>query len=174
MASETARYQHLTTRYCEGCGIDVGSQGSPVVPWAWQLDLPPAEYSIYNGGAQLPGTVQLRGRGESLPVETGSLDFVYSSHLLEDFSDWKPLLSEWVRVLKPGGHLIILIPDKKLFAAAMARGQIGNPAHKHEGRVGELTEYAAKFRLELIEDRLTGCFENDYTILFVARKSTCT
>jgi len=169
-SSETAKYRHLTAIHCMGCGIDIASQGNPVVPWAWQIDLPVEEYSAYNGGVPIHGIVQLRGHGQSLTVESNSLDWVYSSHLLEDFAEWNPVLAEWVRVLKPGGKLVILIPDKELWAAAMARGQMGNPAHKHEGRVGELTEYAAGFPLEVIEDRLTNCFEHDYTILFVARK----
>jgi SAM-dependent methyltransferase len=168
--SETSKYRDLTAKYCAGCGIDIASQGSPVVPWAWQIDLPQEEYALYNGGAPIHGPVQLRGHGESLPVDSNSLDFVYASHILEDFAEWNPPIGEWVRVLKPGGNLIILIPDRELWIAQMARGQAGNPAHKHEGRVGELTEYAAGFPLEVIEDRLTNCFENDYTILFVARK----
>ena len=168
--SETARYRHLTAKYCYGCGIDVASQAHPVVPWAIQIDLPVDEFDKYNGGAVLDGPVQLRGHAESLPVESNSLDFVHASHILEDFAEWNPPIAEWVRVLKPGGRLIILIPDKELWAAQQARGQAGNPAHKHEGRVGELTEYAAGFPLEVIEDRLTNCFEHDYTILFVAKK----
>jgi SAM-dependent methyltransferase len=168
--SEVSKYLSLIEPYCRGCGIDVGSQGAPAFPWLWQLDLPEAEFEVYNGGAPLKGPVQLRGRGEHLPVESNSLDVVVSSHLLEDFEDWTPLLAEWIRVIKPGGFLVVLIPDKELWAQAMARGQMGNPAHRHEGRAGELTEHTKHLRVEIVRDSLTQMFPNDYSILFIAKK----
>lgn len=170
--SETAKYRKLTVPFCNGCGIDIASQGDPVVPWAWQLDLPSEEFAFYNSNNPPRGAIQLRGHGEELPVESDSLDFVYSSHLLEDYPDWEPVLIEWVRVLKPGGHLVVLIPDRELWVAACAAGQTPNDFHRHEGRVGELSTYADRLGLEVIEDRLTALFPGDYTILFVARKNT--
>jgi len=176
MCSETPKYRHLTARYClladgtPGCGVDIASQGCAVAPWAMGFDLPKDEFDHYCSNQPAKGPVQLRGHAEHLPFDDNSLDFVYSSHLLEDFLEWEPILTEWVRALKPGGHLIILVPDKELWAAALDRGQPPNCAHKHESRAGELTEYAAKLNLEVIEDRLTQEFEGDYTVLFVAKK----
>lgn len=117
--SETAKYRALTTPHCylpdgkPGCGVDIASQGDSVVPWAMGFDLPSNEFNYYCGGAPAKGFIQLRGHAHSLPFDGGSLDFVYSSHLLEDYLDWMPILKEWVRVLKTGGKLIVLVPDKK-------------------------------------------------------------
>ncbi len=174
-SSETAKYRHLTAQYCQQngqpvCGVDIASQGDPVVPWAVQLDLPVEEFNIYCSNEPAKGPIHLRGHAEKLPFENESLDFVYSSHLLEDYEDWIPVLSEWVRVLRPNGYLIILIPDKTLWAKALEKGQTPNCAHKHEGEAGELTGYAEKFGLEVIEDRLTEQFPGDYTIMGVFRK----
>lgn len=168
--SETSKYRHLTVKYCEGCGVDIASQGDPVVPWAWQLDLPKERFDYYNSNHPPKGPIQLRGDALSLPAETESLDFVYSSHLLEDFEDWTPALKEWTRVLKKGGKLIVLIPDRELWCAACEKGQPPNDAHRHEGRVGELSTYCDPLGLKVIEDRLCNCFEGDYSILFVAEK----
>lgn len=168
--SETSRYRLLTARYCRGCGVDIASQGDPVVPWAMNFELPEAEFAYYNSGHKPRGPIQLSGSAEKLPFNNDSMGFVYSSHLLEDFLDWEPILREWVRVLAPGGYLIILIPDKDLWALALSKGQPPNCAHRHEGRPGELTRYASALGLEVVEDRLTACFPGDYTILFVARK----
>lgn len=154
-----------------GCGVDIASQGDPVVPWAWQFDLPQDQFAAYCGGAPARGPIQLRGDARSLPIDSGSLDFVYSSHLLEDFWPWMPVLKEWVRVLKPGGKLIILIPDRARWLAACAAGQPPNDAHRHEGQVGELTSYADPLGLKVIEDRFTDTQEGDYTILGVFEKS---
>lgn len=169
--SETAKYRHLTTKYCYGCGVDIASHGDPVVPWAFSLELPPSEYRAYNGGADPLGPVQIHGHAQVLPFPNDCLDFVYSSHLLEDFSDWEPLLREWVRVLKPKGFLLVLVPDKGLWQSAMAKGQPNNPAHKHESFPGELSTYAERLGLTVIQDRLTALCPEDYTILFVAKKN---
>lgn len=174
--SETAKYRYLTAKYCRtsdgrsGVGVDIGSQGDTVVPWAISYDLPQAEFDTYCSFHPPKGPIHLRGHGDKLPFDTGSLDFVYSSHLLEDYLDWNPVLDEWVRVLKPGGNLIVLVPDKELWAAAMAKGQTPNCAHRHEARVGELSTYAERLGLRVLEDRLTEVNPGDYTILFAAQK----
>jgi len=73
-------------------------------------------------------------------------------------------------VLRPNGYLIVLVPEKELWAAAIAAGQSPNCSHKHEGRVGELSEYAPALGLSVIEDRLTDQFPGDYSILAVFQK----
>lgn len=163
--SELAKFKHLVEPYCKGCVLDVGSQGSSVIEHAWQLDLPPAEFKKYNGGNPPQGPIQLRGDARKLPVESGSLSALIASHVLEDFLKWTPILTEWVRVLKPGGYLIILVPDHERFRAAVAAGQPDNLSHVHEARVGELSTYAPALGLSVIEDRLV---DDSYTILFVA------
>lgn len=169
--SEAAKYLHLYRHYLTGCGIDIGSQGSPVIDTAIGIDLPEAEFNYYNGGHPPRGPIQMRLDGlKKLPFDSNSLGFLFSSHLLEDSEYWGPVLIEWVRVIKPGGHLVILIPDKKLWAEAMRRGQLGNPAHKHEGTVGELSTYAEKLGVEVLHDQLTDQFPGDYTIMAVFRK----
>lgn len=168
--SETAKYRHLTARYCQGCGVDVASQGDRVVPWAMSFDLPPAEFAIYCSNHPPKGPIHLRGHATALPFDSGSLDFVYSSHLLEDYLDWEPVLKEWVRVLRPGGTLIILVPDKKLWNEAIAKGQPPNCSHKHESYAGELSTYAERIGVTVVKDELTAQFEGDYSVLFVATK----
>lgn len=168
--SETSRYRKFTQKHCEGCGVDIASNGDPVVPWAMNYELPEAEFAIYNSGHKPLGPIQLSGDARKLPFNNDSLDFVYSSHLLEDYADWEPVLREWVRPLKPGGRLIVILPDKERWAAAMKRGQPPNDAHRHEGRAGELSTYAERLGLRVIEDRLTDLTPEDYSILFVAIK----
>lgn len=110
---------------------------------------------------------------QNLPFKDGVLDYVYSSHLLEDFSDWDPILIEWWRVLKHGGYLVIQVPDKVKFRAAVERGQPDNLDHKHEARPGELTEYISRLfptTSQVVVDKLTAMWTEDYNILFVAKK----
>ena len=172
--SETAKYRNLTTPYCRGAGLDIASQGSPVVPWAWQLDLPHEEFSYYNGGGAPRGPIQLRGHAHALPVETESLDFVYSSHLLEDYprERWPEIMKEWARPLKHMGYLIILVPERERWAAALARGQSPNCSHAGpEPVLGDMSAAAqATGCLEVVIEKLTDLWPEDYSILGVFRR----
>lgn len=171
MTSETSRCRHITAPYCQGNGVDLGSGGDPVVPWAIQVDLPNEEFAQYRGGGSeyrgLDRSVHWQGDATRLPFRDETLDFVYSSHLLEDFYTWVGVLKEWLRVLKIGGHLIIMVPDRERFRAAVAGGQPDNLAHRHEFEVGELTSLLED-QVGVVIDRLEPA--DSYNILFIGRK----
>ncbi len=190
--SETARYRQFTVPYCmvpnpdpnrfppphfgervPGCGVDLASGGDPVVPWAWQLELPPDQYAYYNSNCPVRGPIQLRGDATTHCASEGNcLDFVYCSHLLEDLEEarWDAVLSMWSSMLKPGGYLIILTPEHYLWNAAIRRGQPPNCSHTHEPLLGEVGKHGKAVGLEIVEDRLTALTPEDYTILTVLRK----
>lgn len=46
-------------------------------------------------------------------LETDSYDLVVSSHVIEHIANPLRALAEWRRVLKPGGHMVIVAPDKR-------------------------------------------------------------
>jgi SAM-dependent methyltransferase len=46
-------------------------------------------------------------------IADASYDFVVASHVLEHIANPLRALCEWKRVLKPGGALLILVPDKR-------------------------------------------------------------
>lgn len=171
--SETAKYRHLTAPYCTGCGVDIASQGVAVVPWAISFDLPEFEFLHYSNGQPPKGPIHLRGRATDLPFEDESLDFVYCSHLLEDYADYLPALTEWNRCVRIGGYIIILVPDKKLWAEALARGQAPNCSHRNEPEPGYISEIYAKYfgHFEIICDKLTAVTPEDYTIMFLAKRT---
>ncbi len=171
--AETPRYRHLTTQYLGGSGLDIGTGGfSPVVRHAIAVELPPEEFSRYTGGRIPAYPLHLTCGALTLPFKDKSLDFVYSSHLIEDFFEWIPPITEWTRVIKPGGHLVLLYPDARLWNEAIARGQPPNCDHRHESFVGEMTAFFAQYfnHFEVITDRLTALTPQDYSILFVARR----
>lgn len=68
-----------------------------------------------------------------LPFEDGHADVIVSIHALEHFYYWDvpPMLTEWKRVLKPGGSLVLELPcmDKILcyMAECLKRGQPMDP-----------------------------------------------
>jgi SAM-dependent methyltransferase len=48
-------------------------------------------------------------------VEDCSFDFVHSSHCLEHLKDPREGLRNWMRVLRPEGHLVVTVPDEDLY-----------------------------------------------------------
>ncbi len=99
-------------KYCSGKGIDIGYGGDPVTS---DCDVWDAEH----GDAQtLPG------------VRDASYDFVYSSHTLEHMLDPSAAVQNWWRVLKPGGFLILYIPDRDLYEKKTTLPSRWNEDHK--------------------------------------------
>jgi predicted SAM-dependent methyltransferase len=76
--------------------------------------------------------VQLGGDARNLRwFQDGALDYVYSSHLLEDFEDTRSVLVEWLRVLKRGGVLVLFCPDEQVYREHCKNtGQPYNTQHK--------------------------------------------
>lgn len=126
--SETSLSRSILAPYCDGIGMDVGYGGDRVVPHAWAFDMV-QPYTKVGQDRQ-----QLRGDCRRFPfLCDGALDWIYQSHLLEDFTyeDLVPIIKEWRRVLKPGGLLITNCPDQQKFLAHCAKtGQGINMAHK--------------------------------------------
>jgi predicted SAM-dependent methyltransferase len=126
--SETSKCRSRLAPYCSGYGLDLGFGGDPITLSAIRIDFP----QPYTKVGEFP--VQLGGSADSLHWFTDNkLDYVYSSHLLEDFQDTEGILREWLRVLKPGGRLVTFCPDEQKFRMhCNATGQPYNPAHVHE------------------------------------------
>lgn len=126
-ASETSKCRTRLAPYCQGYGVDLGFGGDAITAHAIRVDLPTPYTHVGDASVQLGGdTTRLHWFRDEV------LDFVYSSHLLEDFVDTRAVLIEWLRVLKTGGRLIIFCPDEQRFRAHCARtGQPYNPHHKH-------------------------------------------
>lgn len=126
--SETAKCRNRLKKFINGYGLDIGYGGDPIVDWAITVDLP-TPYTKVGDHA-----LNLGGDARSLYwFRDEVLDFVYSSHLLEDFTDTKNVLFEWLRVLKINGHLILFSPVEKIYREHCKKtGQPYNYAHKIE------------------------------------------
>jgi ubiquinone/menaquinone biosynthesis C-methylase UbiE len=48
-------------------------------------------------------------------VADQTFDFIFSSHCLEHMRDPYEALSNWIRVVRPGGYLVISVPDEDLY-----------------------------------------------------------
>lgn len=57
--------------------------------------------------------VDLIADGDNLPFKDNTLDFVFTSHVLEHFYDPIKALQELYRVIKIGGYVFMIIPHKE-------------------------------------------------------------
>lgn len=71
---------------------------------------PPGEFCRKSFAIDVIGKPHIRGEGERLPIKNNSVDLVYSCHSLEHMRDTRQALEEWIRVLKEGGLLVIIVP----------------------------------------------------------------
>lgn len=124
MQSETSKVRHLVMPFCTGNGIDIGHGGDKIRPSAIGVDL----YQMYTNVGCDVSQLESTG-GFNLPwFQDNSLDYVYSSHLLEDFTNTAEVLEEWCRVINPYGKLILVLPEQKIYETYSY-----NEHHKHKG-----------------------------------------
>ena len=93
-------------RYFAGHGLDVGGKPDPLGRYvgAFARLLSCRTWDLEDGDAQF-----LAG------VPDASLDFVHSSHCLEHLRDPREGLTNWVRVVRPGGYVVVTVPDEDLY-----------------------------------------------------------
>ncbi len=96
----------FATRYFKGQALDVGGGRDSLAVYRefFPLLSNVLVYDMPQGDAQLL---------DNLP--DASFDCVYSSHCLEHLRDPGEALRHWLRVLKPGGHLVVNVPDEDLY-----------------------------------------------------------
>lgn len=97
---------NFAARYFVGEGIDIGGKPDPLCLYR-ELFVRMGNvrtWDIEDGDAQY-----LQG------VPDESVDFVHSSHCLEHLHDPRVGLANWLRVVKPDGHVIVTVPDEDLY-----------------------------------------------------------
>lgn len=126
--SETSKVRHLVLKYCNGYGADVGFGGDKIKKDAVGIDLPIPYAFAGKDKVDIPCDLSK----EKIPVPDNTYDYVYSSHLIEDFEDTASVLKELVRILKPGGNLILVFPDQIEYEIYCSiKKEQPNPHHIH-------------------------------------------
>ena len=101
-----ARRAEFRQSVFRGDGVDIGGAPDPL---ALYVELFPLMRSVK--------VRDLRdGDGQTMAgTPDAHYDFVHSSHCLEHLRDPEEGLRNWFRILKPGGHLIVTVPDEDLY-----------------------------------------------------------
>lgn len=94
------------TRWLVGAGVDIGAGNDSLGMFHQMLPMMTAlrPWDLPDGDAML-----MEG------IADNSLDFVHSSHCLEHLQDPYVALQNWIRICKPGGHLVVMVPDEDLY-----------------------------------------------------------
>jgi predicted SAM-dependent methyltransferase len=147
MNSETSLCREYLSKYCKGAGLDLGFGGDPISPTSIAIDLE-TPTTIVGRSPQ-----HLRGDARSLYwFNDAVLDYVYSSHLLEDFTrlELPVVLKEWLRVIKPGGFLVLYCPNQILYLKYCLKNRaIPNGAHK-------ITEFGLTYLTGILQAHFQG------------------
>jgi len=162
---EVDKCRNRLKQYCKGIGLDIGCgsmieekgypQENKIVPYAIGFD---------------KGYTNVRGTAEKLPWFTNeSMDFIFSSHLLEHIKDYKSCLKEWWRVLKVGGFLVLYLPHNNFYPRINTG--LGNPDHKHDFDPLMLLDSikSLKFKFDIVHIQEHN-EANEYSFDFVIRK----
>ena len=101
--NETSKTLQLLTeqelRYLSGRGLDIGCGTDPVRVEVERFD-------VEHGDAN---------RISSFVTDLESFDYVFSSHCLEHMHDARIALAEWWKLVRPGGVMIVIVPDEDLY-----------------------------------------------------------
>lgn len=86
------------------------------------------------------------GDAATLPFPTNSIDKLAAQHLIEHFKNTKEILQEWRRVLRTGGKLALITPNKSF----PHQHWFDDPTHQHIFTREELAKHvqAAGFRVD--------------------------
>ncbi len=176
--SETGRHREIIIHQIEKYfgtleklnGIDIGFGGDPILPNSICMD----QYEKYTTNVIQTANQNLYGDATNLFwFKDNCLDYVYSAHVLEDFDPSKTynVFSEWLRIVKQNGLLILDLPNEKKYREVCAsRGYRSNPRHQIlDMSIDYMKELTKDFNIELIhtQDELPP---DGYSFLMIWRK----
>jgi len=101
----------LEWKVLRGTGIDIGAGSDPVFPGVRVFDMA-------DGDAN-----------EASKHVHDRFDYVYASHCLEHMHDPRKTAHDWWKLVKPGGHLYVTVPDEDLYEQGVFPSRF-NPDHK--------------------------------------------
>jgi len=166
--SETSKVRHLVITYSKGYGCDIGFGGDKIV----KENCVGIDYEkpyAYTGKDKVDIACDLVN--EKIPLNDSLYDYVYSSHLIEDFVDTISVLREFIRILKPGGNLILVFPDQQEYEqVCIKNNQPINVHHVHKNmsmnfmldKINEIKEIS-------YEKIFSSNCEIDYNVILVLK-----
>lgn len=126
--------KRYATRWLVGAGIDIGAGSDPLGAYAKLFPM----MGIVRAWDMLDGDAMIMDG-----VPDASFEFVHSSHCLEHLIDPTIALKNWVRICKPGGHLLIMVPDEDLYEQGVWPSSF-NTDHKWTFTIGKASSWSPR------------------------------
>jgi SAM-dependent methyltransferase len=175
---ETAKTRWRMAPYTRGKGLDLGCGNDKLWDTKNCIGVDSCKDSELFGHLINP---DIKADVESLPLfASGSVDWVFSSHVLEHFAYSKvpAILAEWFRVTKVGGHVCLYLPDEDQYpkCGEIERGillseQHCNSDHKWNVNYDRLVAAAEKAYPAWDLVYFERCSDSDeYSLAFIFKK----
>lgn len=133
---EAAKISARIMKESDGLSVlDLGCGDSKVVPWAIGVD-DGSEWADLKTGPDVraridPDSAQLAGALMSKGFQT-LYDIVFSSHALEHMpSPIGRTIRYWLAFVRPGGRIMLWLPNERLYVYDKRSPRTRNPAHAH-------------------------------------------
>lgn len=164
--NESAKIRWELVRYTRGRGLDLGC--GPYKAFPHFIGVDNGDHESF--GWRIKPDIFVETCEKLDAFASQSMDFVFSSHLLEHLTDYKAALKEWWRVVKPHGHLCLYLPHKGFYPNI---GQPGaNPTHVHDfypsDIVAAMKEVAKGWKLVERQERNEG---DEYSMFLVFKRT---
>jgi SAM-dependent methyltransferase len=121
----------------KGEGLDIGAGADPIVPGVRTFD---------------------QAQGDANRIDEyihQQFDFVFSSHCLEHMLDPWDALARWWKLVKPDGHLIVIVPDEDLYEQGYWPS-LFNEDHKHTFTLNERSWSPVSINVRKLIESLPG------------------
>ena len=115
-----ARQPEFITRYFVGQGLDIGGSSDPLALYGEQF---PGMTGAKVWDAAEGDLQHLTGLADN------TFDFVHAAFTLQKMASPAEALRHWLRVLKPGGHMVVLVPDEDMYEQGYWPSR-HNPEHR--------------------------------------------
>lgn len=140
---EADKVKYEIVEYTRGKGVDLGCGPKKVYPHFIGVDSC-KDTELF--GIQMKPDVVCEDASNLDFIDDGSLDFIFSSHLLEHIEDTRAALSNWWTKIKAGGHLVLYLPHRDLYPRIGTFGS--NPDHKHDFCNEDIHDHMVNVALE--------------------------
>ena len=162
---ESSKIKYEIVQYTRGKGVDLGCGPNKAFPHFIGVDSC-KDTELFN--IEIKPDVVCDDATQLDFVDDGTLDFVFSSHLLEHIPDTRAALTEWWKKLKVGGHLVLYLPHKALYPNVGTFG--ANPDHKHDFTEADIYDHMAEIGgFDLLVQEVRDQ-DREYSFLQVFRK----
>lgn len=171
--SEASKIRDKIIVYCEGKGVDIGCGQKKIKPDAVGVDFNeqynhkdhPKTDSDFKGG--FDAFFKMCSEKKREPF-----DYIFSSHLLEDYDKPADIIKRWIPWVKPGGYIISVLPIEEVYRGVTSNK---NEAHKRWWKGSEeflthLLEEDVMKGMECVDSSMNSEPVGGYSFYVVLRK----